>query len=77
MYTHTHTHTHTHTRQLYSHTTSNYHHLILVCPFCTYVINSYNTPRRAVSDLQSPILRARRAQGGDDCKSDAAQLGLL
>ena len=39
--------------------------------------NSYNTPRRAVSDLQSPIPRARSARGGGDCKSDTAQLGVL
>ena len=43
----------------------------------TYICNSYNTPRRAVSDLQSPIPRARSARGGGDCKSDTAQLGVL
>ena len=31
----------------------------------------------AVSDLQSPIPRARSARDGGDCKSDTAQLGVL
>ena len=42
-----------------------------------YLCNSYNTPRRAVSDLQSPIPMARSAPVGGDCKSDTAQLGAL
>ena len=44
---------------------------------CMYVCSSYNTPRRAVSDLQSPIPRAHSVRGGGDCKSDTAQLGVL
>ena len=39
--------------------------------------NSYNTLRRAISDLQSLIPRARSTRGGGDCKSDTAQLGVL
>ena len=39
-----------------------------------HVRNSYNTPRRAVSDLQSPNTRARSV--GGDCKSDTARLGV-
>ena len=42
-----------------------------------YLSNGYNTPRRAVSDLQSPIPRACSTRGGGDCKSDTAQLGVL
>ena len=38
------------------------------------ISNSYNTSRRAASDLRSPIPRARSAQGGADCKSDTAVL---
>ena len=36
---------------------------------------TYNTPSRAVSDLQSPPPRALRALGIGDCKSDTALLG--
>ena len=40
-----------------------------------HTCNSYNTPRRAVSDLQSPNTRARSARVGGDCKSDQIQPG--
>ena len=54
----------------YIHTYKLYIYMVLTS-------NSYNTPRRAVSDLQSPIPRVRSARGGGDCKSDTARLGVL